>query len=91
MVERVVADAHASVQQKTNTIVQAGERPLLQAKQRLIADIKLLDAMNPLSILRRGYAIVRRDGVATTSATALKSGDIVDIEFNDGHRQAGIS
>jgi exodeoxyribonuclease VII large subunit len=91
MAKRVIADAHAEVIHKNKNIAQSVERPLVQARQRLAADLKLLQAMNPRSILRRGYAIVRRDGSATASAAALKAGDIVDIEFNDGHRQAGIS
>ncbi len=89
--QRVFADARDEVWQKNKTIAQAGERPLLRAKQQLTADLKLLHVMNPRSILRRGYAIVRRDGMATASAETLRAGDIVDIEFNDGHRQAGIT
>lgn len=51
-----------------------------------------LQALSPLRVLERGYAVVRRrdDSRLVKSAGALKSGDEIAIEFVDGRRDATI-
>jgi exodeoxyribonuclease VII large subunit len=43
-----------------------------------------LQALNPDSVLRRGYTIVRKEKHVVSRAVSLKSGDEVDIQFHDG-------
>ena len=51
-----------------------------------------LEALNPLRILSRGYAIVEDSaGKAVIRASALKAGDETHIKFSDGHAGATIS
>jgi exodeoxyribonuclease VII large subunit len=45
---------------------------------------QLLLALNPSSVLERGYAIVRQQGKVVTSAKAVRTRDRLDIEFKDG-------
>jgi exodeoxyribonuclease VII large subunit len=45
---------------------------------------KRLLGVGPVGILRRGYAIVRRDGNVMTTAKDLKSQDVAELEFHDG-------
>jgi exodeoxyribonuclease VII large subunit len=53
---------------------------------------RLLEALNPQAILRRGYAIVRGgDGKSLRSARKLKTGDIVEVQLSDGTFGASVT
>lgn len=43
-----------------------------------------LQALNPSGVLKRGYAIVRKDGRIVSSANLLGNGDEADIQFHNG-------
>jgi exodeoxyribonuclease VII large subunit len=48
-------------------------------------------ALDHKAALRRGFAIVRKNGLAVQSAAALKKGDDVNIGFHDGEIDARIT
>jgi exodeoxyribonuclease VII large subunit len=43
-----------------------------------------LAALDPQRVLRRGYAIVRKQGAVVASRTGVRPRDRVDITFHDG-------
>jgi len=43
-----------------------------------------LEALNPGGVLKRGYAIVKKEGRIISNADALGAGDHADIQFHDG-------
>lgn len=43
-----------------------------------------LDAMSPLRVLGRGYAMATRDGAAVTDAGTLRKGDRIHVRFEKG-------
>jgi exodeoxyribonuclease VII large subunit len=47
-------------------------------------------ALNPDLMLKRGYAVVSRDGRILGSRTLLDAGDEVDIRFHDGTARSRI-
>ncbi len=49
-----------------------------------------LEILKPANALRRGYAIVRRNGAIVTRATELKRGDEATLQFHDGSVPARI-
>lgn len=49
-----------------------------------------LEALNPMRILKSGYAVVLRDGLRISSAAALHAGDSVELLFADGQITAHI-
>lgn len=49
-----------------------------------------LDAYSPLKTLARGYSITQKDGKVIKTQAELKSGDMVELRFIDGQRQAKI-
>jgi len=71
------------------------EQSLAQVLARASNDLKsrsqLLEALNPEAVLRRGYAIVRKQGKPIRSRQILKAGDIVDVQVSDGGFQAAVS
>jgi len=50
-------------------------------KQALINYRDLLDALSPQDILRRGYAIVRKEGVVSSDRQSIAIGDRVDVQL----------
>ncbi|MDR0992539.1 MAG: exodeoxyribonuclease VII large subunit [Ruminococcus sp.] len=67
------------------------ENILSAGENRLLRDIKSLEAVNPLSVLSRGYAVVKKDGAAIAEAKNLFSGDRVTLKFSDGEVNAQIT
>lgn len=49
---------------------------------------KILDASLPENVLKKGYALIMRNGKYVTSSSALQSADEVSIVLGDGSRQA---
>ncbi len=49
-----------------------------------------LDAYSPLKTLARGYSITQKEGKVITKQAELDLGDVVEIRFMDGSRQAKI-
>lgn len=49
-----------------------------------------LDQINPRRVLRRGYAIVRKDGEAVRSANATRKGNLLQVEFHDGRVETEV-
>jgi len=43
-----------------------------------------LQALNPAGVLKRGYAIVRREGRIVPRAALLDYGDDAEIQYHDG-------
>ena len=63
-----------------------------QTRERSAALRARLEALSPLSTLRRGYAIVdRADGTHVGSAASLQVGELVSLRMHDGSRPARIT
>ena len=63
----------------------AAERQLAEKKQRFVKLGSALDAMSPLHVLSRGYAIAEKeDGSPVRSAKALEPGDKLKLILNQG-------
>jgi len=50
-----------------------------------------LQALNPVLVLKRGYAVVRKDGSIVGSSARLHARDNVEIQFADGTVQSTIT
>ena len=49
-----------------------------------LKNINKLEVLNPLLTLKRGYAMAKTDDKVISSAKDVKSGDNLDVEFDDG-------
>src|SRR5262249_49933991 len=69
--------------ERATTRLQARMQTLLQGRRlRLEAQMSKLDALSPLRVLERGYAIAtRKDGLAIRSAAGVSVGDEVDVRL----------
>ena len=72
-------------------LTRAVEQTLLQKRQSTAALAGKLQALNPLSILSRGYATVSREGTTITSIKQINDKDTLDIRMADGSVRATVS
>ena len=72
-------------------LTRAVGQTLLQKRQSTAALAGKLQALNPLSILSRGYATVSREGVSITSIKQINDNDTLDIRMADGSVRATVS
>jgi len=90
-------DPRAVVARKQRELVSVTERIASAMRSRVArqrADFARLaaglDAMSPLSVLARGYAIATRDGVAVRSADEVATGDVVSVRVHEGSFDARV-
>ena len=75
-----------------NRMVASQSKVLSLKRNQFIALTSKLDAMSPLKVLTRGYAMAERnDGTLIRSVTQAKPGDDVSVIFTDGHLIANIT
>ena len=57
---------------------------------RLARLVGKLDSLSPLEVLKRGYAVARKDGAPIKDSATLKAGDRFDVEFARGKIEARV-
>ena len=76
----------------SNRMISAQGRVVHNQKQRFIGLTSKLDAMSPLKVLTRGYAMTQmEDGTVLRSVKQTKVGDTINISLNDGQLSAVVS
>jgi exodeoxyribonuclease VII large subunit len=85
-----IGAARETLVTRAETLNRRLDSTLQSARQQLEMSSRILAAINPASVLQRGYAIVRSDGKVVSTAAGLKAGAIVNIEFKDGHKVARV-
>jgi exodeoxyribonuclease VII large subunit len=90
-VAQQLRDARQTLISDVDDLSRSIELQLTRARQQAEEKARLLTALSPTSIMRRGYAIVRSNGKAVESVGQLKAGAIVDIEMRDGRFGASVN
>jgi exodeoxyribonuclease VII large subunit len=90
-VQRLARDASAANEKSAKALAGLGLRLTAAPPQRLAALAERLAALDRMrqtlgytETLRRGYAVVRAEGVVITGKTAAQTRRALEIEFNDG-------
>ena len=89
---RVLTDPTAYIRDKrmlldyqSSRLSRGLERSLSEQKERAARLAAALDAMSPLKVLGRGYAIAQKaDGTVLTKAGEAASGDQINLRLSDG-------
>ncbi len=90
-VESQFADAKAALKDKAGTFSELVDRLLTSQQQSLALKQQLLEAFNPQTALKRGYAIVRSTtGQVVRSGKKLKPGDKLALELADAEIDTAI-
>ena len=75
-----------------NRMVSAETRIVERKNQQFIALTSKLDAMSPLKVLTRGYALVRTaDGEVLRSVRQVNPGDRIVVSLSDGSLSAAVT
>ena len=75
-----------------NRLVAAENQYINRTNQRYIALAAKLDAMSPLKVLTRGYAMAQSDdGTVIRSVSQVRTGDLISISFSDGNISATVT
>lgn len=87
----VMRTPEAAIQQKAlllellrQRLGHGGETLLQRRRQRFSQIAARLDALSPLKVLGRGYAVMTKDEQVIRSVTQLSAGDAVDLRLSDG-------
>ncbi len=72
-------------------LLAAQNRELSQAQQRYVANVAKLDAMSPLKVLSRGYAMAQKEtGELLRSVKQTAPGETIQVSLADGKLNASI-
>ena len=75
-----------------NRLVAAENQYINRTNQRYIALAAKLDAMSPLKVLTRGYAMAQsEEGAVIRSVSQVHKGDLINISFSDGDVSATVT
>ena len=75
-----------------NRLISCETQQINTAKNRYIAMTAKLDAMSPLKVLTRGYAMAQtEDGVVLRSVSQVENGDMIRISVSDGTLSATVT
>lgn len=81
-----------ALQTSANRLAAAQSKLLHLHKQRFISHAAKLDAMSPLKVIARGYAIAQTaDGALLQSVHQVKAGDAVTVSLRDGKVDTTVS
>ena len=68
----------------------ASRMRLTDARARLGLAVRALDAVSPLAVLERGYAVVSQDGRVVRDAATLRAGERVAVRLGRGRFTASV-
>ena len=69
----------------SKSLVDLYAKKVEKSKTELLKYLSKLEALNPASVLKRGFASVKgADGKIVKDAKSLKNGDLIDVTFADG-------
>lgn len=86
-----IAAARASLVRGEEVLLAALRRGLDRRKAALGQAAGRLDALSPLKVLERGYAVATRAGHVVTDAAALAPGDTLALRFARGRATATVA
>ena len=72
-------------------LLQGGLATWQQAHQHCQLLGQKLESLDPQAVLKRGYAVVRQDGVIARTATEIEVGSAIAIELGQGYLQAIVT
>ena len=74
-----------------NRLVFAQSRIVDRKKQQFVANVSKLDAMSPLKVLTRGFALAHtEDGTLLKSVNQVEAGDRIVVDLSDGKLTASV-
>lgn len=89
-VRHSLAFSRASLEERFRRVVSAMDLRIAAAREGLETRAAALDALSPLAVLGRGFAVCERRGERIGKARSLGAGDGVRLRFADGLVEAEV-
>ena len=87
----VLAEKQMRVDELWMRLQSAGQQMTERKKSALAASVGKLEALSPLAVLQRGYAVAAdQNGEVATSASAFEAGQPMTVRFADGMVNATV-
>jgi exodeoxyribonuclease VII large subunit len=69
---------------ENRNILKNPDEIIRMKRESYLRNLDKLTVLNPLLTLKRGYTLTKMEGKVVSSAKEVKSGDKLDVEFDDG-------
>ena len=89
--ERLTEPRRLELDGLSERLIKAMPAVMERSRQKLARAETSLRALDPESVLKRGYAIVRRNESILTGVKAMRLGDLVSIHMSDGTADATVA
>ena len=77
--------------EKYNEIISNIKEIIEQKRIGLVLKTEKLNALNPLSVMSRGYAVAEVGGSIIKSVKEVAKGDVLTVKFSDGTVETGVT
>lgn len=75
----------------TDRLKRTAQHDVRTQRDRFTASVRMLQALNPLQVMERGYSIVYREGHVVNSVSSLSVDTEVEIRLQDGAVHASVN
>ena len=87
----ILADKYDALGEVGERVRAALEQSISAARSRFSVVAGKLEALNPISVLSRGYSVVYKDGASVSSTGSISIGDEVTIKMSQGSISATVT
>jgi len=88
--EQRIKEGHRNVAALTERLTRGVHQDVRIQSDRFHASVRMLKALNPLTIMERGYSIVYQNNEVANSAKSLEVGGNIQIRLQDGTAEATV-
>lgn len=85
-----IKDGYRNITIVTERLTRSAQQDVRMKSDRFHASVRMLKALNPLTIMERGYSIVYKDNEVVNSTELLEVGKEIRIRLQDGTADATI-
>ena len=82
--KNIVENKNKLLKLENRNILRNPEEILRMKREPYLRNLDKLNVLNPLLTLKRGYTLTKLEGKVVSSVKEVKSGDKLDVEFDDG-------
>lgn len=88
--EQRIKEGHRSIAVLTERLTRGVHQDVRIRSDRFHSSVRMLKALNPLTVMERGYSIVYQDNEVAKSVRALEVGGNIQIRLQDGTVEAAV-
>ncbi|MBD8033443.1 MULTISPECIES: exodeoxyribonuclease VII large subunit [Solibacillus] len=82
--------AKQQLSHRTELLTQRMQQQLAQSKVAFTNQLRMLEALNPLALMSKGFSVAYKEENVVKSIHELEKGDILHVTFQDGFAEAKV-